>query len=417
MKDNKKIVLKDNGEPQCQYFVLRKKRLCRMTVRPGKQYCGEHEPQPTAGDDQDTKRIPCPNDPKHTCYASKLEKHLKICNARHQDGPEYIIHNVNLGSSEGDYQHRPLTQVPPETLIGVVDKINSFYNEYLIDSITEATEKPIHSIVMEEFSEDGRSESSRRHLRQVSSLLHLVEGAGLVQPNTCYIDLGAGKGQLGVYACRTWTAGGGAGGGGVVLLERAALRHKRDRLAAPAPRDSPAPRASPAPRDSPALTRLRHDLAHVSLAHVPAVRAADNVVGLAKHLCGAATDFALRALVAAQEAGGEGAGRVAGAVLATCCHHRVHPAHYVATHTLQTHGFGAEELDVLLGVVSWATCGGGGAGRAETGRRAKAVLDWGRVQYLRERGFRARLVWFVSPRVTPENVCIVASREAAAPAR
>lgn len=32
--------------PQCQFVVERKKRLCRMLVRPGQKYCCEHEPQP-----------------------------------------------------------------------------------------------------------------------------------------------------------------------------------------------------------------------------------------------------------------------------------------------------------------------------------------------------------------------------------
>lgn len=36
--------------PQCQYFVVRKKRLCRMTVKPGRQYCGEHEPHPKSNE-------------------------------------------------------------------------------------------------------------------------------------------------------------------------------------------------------------------------------------------------------------------------------------------------------------------------------------------------------------------------------
>lgn len=39
-------------QPQCQFFVVRKKRLCRMTVKPGRQYCGEHEPQPKTPDGQ-----------------------------------------------------------------------------------------------------------------------------------------------------------------------------------------------------------------------------------------------------------------------------------------------------------------------------------------------------------------------------
>lgn len=36
--------------PQCRFFVQRKKRLCRMTVKPGRNYCGEHEPEPKAED-------------------------------------------------------------------------------------------------------------------------------------------------------------------------------------------------------------------------------------------------------------------------------------------------------------------------------------------------------------------------------
>lgn len=68
-----------------------------------------------------------------------------------------------------------------------------------------------------------------------------------------------------------------------------------------------------------------------------------------------------------------------------------------------------EELQVMLGVVSWATCGVGEA-RAQSGRRAKALLDWARACWLRGRGFAARLAIFVPEHVSPENVCIVATR-------
>ena len=27
-------------------------------------------------------RVPCPYDPKHTCFASKMDKHLRICNSK-----------------------------------------------------------------------------------------------------------------------------------------------------------------------------------------------------------------------------------------------------------------------------------------------------------------------------------------------
>lgn len=51
--------------PHCNHFVSRKKRYCRMTVRPGEQFCGEHQPARGANDTESDKiRIVCPLDPK-----------------------------------------------------------------------------------------------------------------------------------------------------------------------------------------------------------------------------------------------------------------------------------------------------------------------------------------------------------------
>ncbi len=44
------------------------------------------------------KRIPCPLDPKHTCYEDQLKKHLKKCNARESAQPAFYKKNINLGS-------------------------------------------------------------------------------------------------------------------------------------------------------------------------------------------------------------------------------------------------------------------------------------------------------------------------------
>lgn len=48
--------------------------------------------------------------------------------------------------------------------------------------------------------------------------------------------------------------------------------------------------------------------------------------------------------------------------------------------------------------------------REEVGRRAKQLLDWGRVLYLRGCGFEARLCYYVPASVSLENVCIVAKK-------
>lgn len=456
--------------PQCQFFVVRKKRLCRMTVRPGRQYCGEHEPQPKTVDGQADRRVPCPNDPKHTCYLSKLEKHLAICNARPSDLPPYIVTNINSPTNVEVPSRVQLSKLPIDTLTQAIDKVNFLYNKYVKDNITMVTEHPIHSAVSGDFNEPGREESSLRHLRQASSLLWLAEEKGLVADKTCYVELGAGKGQLSYYACCAWCSE--ASDSCVLLVDRASLRHKRDNKLSDR-----------------AVLRIRADLAHLALHRVDQVAEADAVVGFAKHLCGVATDYALRCIT------GDGvAKKTRGVVLATCCHHRCENAGYIANKQLQELGISNEDLNAMLGIVSWATCGDGlsrerrnhiktkeffeenvvsndistpeeqkksstdannrrdsslesncensnpsekcgsknhiettsgskdlnvSVGsklkltiehREQVGRNAKALLDWGRILYLRERGYDATLCYYVPTSVSLENMCIVAKR-------
>ncbi|KAJ2941120.1 hypothetical protein O0L34_g10356 [Tuta absoluta] len=442
--------------PQCHYFVVRKKRLCRMTVRPGRDYCGEHEPKPKTDDGQDDTRIPCPYDPKHTVYASKLEKHLSICNAKQTESPPYIIQNINAPTEIETCLRRPLSDIPKETLMRVIDKVNILYEKHIDGKITEVREHPIHAAVWEEFCEGDRTESSRRHMRQASSILHLAENAGLVRDRTCYVELGAGKGQLSYYMGTAWCDEVTASR--VVVVDRAALRHKRDN------------------KLRGAVERIRADLAHLELGRVDRIAAAEAVVGFAKHLCGVATDFALRCVTADSILP-----QSRGVVLATCCHHRCEHGQYIAHTHLQELGISGDDFNTMLGVVSWATCGDGRSRdrrkllnqqhktinnsqditsenleesgsddtltteeinannieletvkedrksnqntdksnqrnigdakwREEVGRRAKALLDWGRVLYLREKGFETHLCYYVPSAVSPENVCIVATK-------
>ena len=53
-------------ENHCMYFVRRKRRYCRMTVKKGKKYCGEHQnvsSELNCPEALENKRITCPLDP------------------------------------------------------------------------------------------------------------------------------------------------------------------------------------------------------------------------------------------------------------------------------------------------------------------------------------------------------------------
>lgn len=131
---------------------------------------------------------------------------------------------------------------------------------------------------------------------------------------------------------------------------------------------------------------------------------------VAKHLCGAGTDYALRSAVSARAAG---APPVA-VVLATCCHHRCTWGSYPNRAFLRRLGLGRANFEALCRVASWAVDGkreaeGGAAAstRNEVGRCAKDLLDQGRVEYMRAHGFSANLETYVDGAVSPENVLIV----------
>ncbi|XP_036971197.1 tRNA:m(4)X modification enzyme TRM13 homolog isoform X2 [Acanthopagrus latus] len=139
--------------------------------------------------------------------------------------------------------------------------------------------------------------------------------------------------------------------------------------------------------------RLQVDIQHLDLSKVPLLTQKKlPLVGVGKHLCGAATDLALRCLLetpglrqetgpprkrlkTSEPAGPESAvpaalpgpgpdpdprlhpGPVQGLAVALCCHHRCEWRHYVGQKFFLQRGLGAEEFSAFCRMSSWATCG------------------------------------------------------------
>lgn len=119
---------------------------------------------------------------------------------------------------------------------------------------------------------------------------------------------------------------------------------------------------------------------------------------------------------------------VRGLIVAFCCHHKCEYSSYVGREYLQQCGFIADEFPVLCSIVSWATCGtrlksdvnsqceiasqsSKSNEREVIGRKAKILLNWGRLVFLENDGFQAKLLYYTSTDVSLENMCIVATRE------
>ncbi|XP_062437975.1 tRNA:m(4)X modification enzyme TRM13 homolog isoform X2 [Rhea pennata] len=358
---------------RCAYFVERKKRFCRMVPASGRRFCGEHGQQEK---ENDRKRIPCPLDPKHTVYEDQLQKHLKKCNSREKPKPVYFVQDINAGLK--DVAEIPEIQIPisslsKEELGALITKLKKASNGlelHLKEQILT------HQSLQEALNDPKNGESAFKHLKQQASILGNMEKLHLLGPGRCFVEFGAGRGKLSHWVDIALQ---NAENVQFLLVERATTRFKVD--------------GKHKRRDS-IFERLQVDIQHLCLNKVPILEEKKlPVVGIGKHLCGAATDLALRCLVESYTTCCDGENEepepkrsksdkievvssssidkernkkdtlenspkpVAGIVIALCCHHRCDWTHYVGREFFKSVGLGPVEFHYYQRMSSWATCG------------------------------------------------------------
>jgi tRNA:m4X modification enzyme len=271
------------------------------------------------------------------------------------------------------------------------------------------------------------------------------------QQHDAFIEYGAGRGMLGLAIRRAQPTA------NMILVERMSTRGKADRVLREGGAGAGAGAGGAAAADAAAAAavagffRAGVDIRDLDVSKLPFVEQGGRVVGVAKHLCGLATDLTLRSFLTT----GTGAAGVRGAAIATCCHHRCSWADYVARGFFESRGFSQREFELLMHWTGWVSSfsaqeraktkkpsqaaaaggarGGGGAGeevqcqhqpstlqsqylrttadQAELGRQCKRLVDLGRMDFLRGLGFRAELVHYCPEDVSLENALIVTWRE------
>ena len=206
------------------------------------------------------------------------------------------------------------------------------------------------------------------------------------------------------------------------------------------------------------VERLRIDIKDLDFSGVASARGRD-VVFVAKHLCGAATDLALRCALADEitissekrearketekNGGVRNGARALGACVATCCHHRCEWGSYVNRAFMEAHGFGAREFGWLARISSWAVDGSHAGAPKKTRKRrerspaddadddgaprdgadvsarekhelggmAKTFLDVGRLRFLESLGFEGAVRGYCASEVSPENRLLVVKKK------
>ncbi|GAB0091459.1 tRNA:m(4)X modification enzyme TRM13 [Sergentomyia squamirostris] len=434
-QEKRRKVLEESEESQCQFFVVRKKRHCKLSAAKGSKFCSQHEPITKTNDkemgNKSAERVPCPLDPKHSVYAFKLNKHLKICNARPMKNENYIKIGLNIGSDDEEVVRDngghsvKLNELTCEYLKSLMDKINVTYEKFIKKTVVTVFRE--HDLLKEELSKPEFGVTALKHLKQTAALLGCLQEYKLLLPHTCFVEFGAGKGQVSYWIAQAIKHFKQCS---VILVDKASHRHKKDNKV----------------EDRDAVTRIRADIANLDLSWLP--HKSESIVGVSKHLCGAATDMTLRCIVAGNQPPKEvnrKLCRTKGILIALCCHHRCEWKSFVGKSFLREMGFTLKDFAAMTKIVSWAVCGSGMSRerrkqlqeaedsddsidqsspdededtvkltrkeKEELGLRCKRILDYARIVFLRQNHYNANLIYYVNRDVTLENVCIVATHE------
>ena len=222
-----------------------------------------------------------------------------------------------------------------------------------------------------------------------------VKEAGLLDPKFTYIEYGAGRGGLADNVCQT------IGKATVVLLERERRKFKFDRKHT----------------DKAEYVRVKIDISNFNLSKLDTLFKEPKkyeVVGLAKHLCGGATDLALFSLNNSTNPNVISKG----IVVAPCCYHQCDIKAYVNIKFLLHIGLQPKEMQLLFATGMWGNTKEGveikdklNLSKIVSGIKAKSIINYGRLLYLREKGWQVKLIEYVGRKITPENVIFIGSRK------
>jgi tRNA:m4X modification enzyme len=394
--------------PQCHHFMKTKYRFCNLKRSPGSLFCGTHRPSDEAVPKRVLRdaqahgfteiiRIPCPIDPTHSIFNCNLESHLKICNTGARiaflEKQPYYCKDCNSGNnlpSVSSEEGQGEGQSPSLDLLLL--KVRELYHSQVANEIEEPSSDTPTGIDRDELFKIVAGDAvSFDRLRHAHQDVHIVtqmaakamfpspsssrsDGASsslpqLSPPHHVYVELGAGKGMLGL-AVKSAAEQACSGASSLVMVERTGVHRKADKTL----REN----------SDLAFMRIRMDIRDCLLAGLPGVAAAASseptpgdcltlpppvngtppaVVLVAKHLCGLATDISLRSLESLRLSSTPPSSSPEpfyGVSIATCCHHACSWKDYVNPSWLLACGFTSQEFQVLSHWSGWAHTLGSG---------------------------------------------------------
>lgn len=399
-----------NGRPRCQHFLEKKQRQCNMLRKANERYCSEHM-NLVGADVSGRKRVLCPLCPQHTVWEDEMKRHLSKCRQKPANVPAEVWRRVDI-NLVGQTTPEPKPKREDVDLASWADTLKKLYRD-VVAREGEAVEREV--LDHPGLEERLKQLENQKHAVQQASLIGHMEKCGFLEPRRCIIaEFGCGRGELSRYIARAQALKDMDAMQRFLLVDRAGPRMKFDRKLA---KDYAEMRGD----DNVGgvkYKRLKVDIKDVVVnAEVTqelglTAPEGDDVVVVSKHLCGCATDLTLQLML------GQRPPQLRGSVIALCCRqlcsYETYPLAGRRWLEETANVSGPEAFYAISRMTTWVLCGTRGLSDPENeklGHMARRVIDFGRLHALREAGYKnSRLVQYVDPQISPENVCLIVEK-------
>lgn len=267
-----------------------------------------------------------------------MKRHLTKCNQRPIILGPFHRPNCNSGAEDENHDDYPniLQEISDAELKEFVIRLNDIHDRFVAQPVEIHSKELNFHLANVKLDELGHR--ARKHLEQIGSLIAQLVHFDLLHGHTCYVEMGAGRGQLSheLHACLKEHDD-----VHFALIERDHQRYRYDahhRLE----------------KHGPKFERYRLDIRDLFLSELSCLREIEpplDVVVISKHLCGGATDLALRSSTDAQRI----SGRIRAIVIALCCHHRLMWNEYVGKEFFRRIHLTPKDFSLIRTLTSWCT--------------------------------------------------------------
>lgn len=413
-------------ENKCSVWLTKKRRQCKHDLVSGTKYCRFHLP---SNEGTDHERIQC-NYCKTLIFKKKgkqnskanLSGHYKRCpvkkkldRLKNQSFYQEKIHFYG-DFKENDEKKETKAKIDSQQFIS---KLKDLYSSIDLTKVIDASKDSSFNEIRDLYFKLHKNKTNLKHCKQIESLIYNINkyyslSSSNKKSAPIILELGGGKAQFGSMLHRYFKEESKL----IIIDINSNFRHKEDNQL----------------ENVNNVCRIECGLQHCNISKIKQLNDNHNkerdIMVISKHLCGGATDFGLRCILNDKTlTKNNNIGVIA---IALCCRGKCSTETYCNINYLKSiNGFqdlNKSQFELIRSMSSWEIDSNHNDNHNkndkndnndnkckqhhEIGVICRRLIDQGRVEYLKQNGFKnVQLIKYIDKDTTKENILLLALRD------